>query len=130
MPVRTPQPCVGLREAACLLPFHIPFPLPRPPFPSPFFHFCYVLHGNLISVLFPGFLFFYIYLHHRHSPPVQLPHLQVFLRYCQNGLYSELRLRAPWRTVHAFMSPSTVTECEGYGALCQVTDSETQCEVA
>lgn len=59
MPVWTPQPRVGLGEASCFLPFPIPFPLPRPPFPSPFFfHFCYVLHSNLISVLFPRFLFF------------------------------------------------------------------------
>lgn len=61
MPVWTPQPRVGLGKASCFLPFPIPFPLPRPPFPSPFFfHFCYVLHSNLISVLFPRFLVFFI----------------------------------------------------------------------
>lgn len=73
---------------------------------SLFFHFCYVLHSNLISVLFPRFLsFFYIYLSHQHSPPVQLPHPQVFLRYCQNSLSSELLSRVPWQPVHALLSP-------------------------
>lgn len=90
---------VGAVEASCCLPLCIPFPPPLPPLPSPplSFYFFYLGRFYIVILLVCSSLDLKNSISASSNIPhlLHLPHPWVFLRHCQNSLYSELLSAAP-----------------------------------